>query len=194
MEPLRISGQVSLENGWRNVFLRWGAGHSRQRDEWASSTPLPLIPREQHVRKCKTRDRQRHRIPEQRRQPSLARCRAPHRNRHIRTDDQAAGLVRCVQAATHVVERAAVGRQRIGSFVEVFEGDVAGANRGQELAALPVDPGIANGAARVVPDNKAVPRHDFPQLSRVPGLQRTTSRCAAPGKRKSVIQERPELP
>jgi hypothetical protein len=36
------------------------------------------------------------------------------------------------------------------------EGDVAGANRGQQLVTLPVDAGVANGAARVVPDDEAV--------------------------------------
>jgi hypothetical protein len=63
-----------------------------------------------------------------------------------------------MQATTNVIERRVIGRQRIGLFIDVFEGDVAGADGGQQLVALPVNPGVANGAARVVPDNKAMER------------------------------------
>src|SRR6267142_7099003 len=48
---------------------------------------------------------------------------------------------------------------------------MARADGGQQLVALPVDAGITDGAARVVPDNKAMPRHD-----------------------RSIIEERPQLP
>src|SRR2546422_5231285 len=48
---------------------------------------------------------------------------------------------------------------------------MAGADDLKQLVALPVDAGIADGAARVVPDNKAMPRHD-----------------------RLVIEERPQLP
>lgn len=61
-----------------------------------------------------------------------------------------------MQAAAHVVERGAVSCQCIGFFVDVFEEDVAGADGGQQLVALPVDPGIANGATRVVPDDEVI--------------------------------------
>jgi hypothetical protein len=48
-----------------------------------------------------------------------------------------------------------VGSECIGFFVDVAEGDVADADGGEQLVALPVDPGVADGAARVVRDDEA---------------------------------------
>ena len=70
-----------------------------------------------------------------------------------------------VQAATHVVERSAIGCDRLGLFVDVLEHDAADANRRSELVALPVDPTVTNGATRVVPDNNATPGHGGPLAS-----------------------------
>jgi hypothetical protein len=55
---------------------------------------------------------------------------------------------------THVVERSAIGRNRIGLFVDILERDVVGTDRRNELVSLP---SITDEAARVVPDNKATP-------------------------------------
>jgi hypothetical protein len=65
-----------------------------------------------------------------------------------------------VQAATHVIERSAEGCERLGLFVDVLERDAADTNRRKQLVALPVDPTVTNGAARVVPDNKVTPGQD----------------------------------
>jgi hypothetical protein len=111
---------------------------------------LPLVPGEQEIREPvigKSRHRSHHRIAEQRRQPAVAGRYPPHRDRDIGADDRAAGFIGRVQAAAHVVDRGAIGRQRIGLFVDVFEGEGAGADGGQQLVALPVDAGVADGAA-----------------------------------------------
>jgi hypothetical protein len=60
-----------------------------------------------------------------------------------------------MQTAADVVEGGAMGSERLRLLVDVGEGKLAGAHGGEQLVALPVDPGIANGTARVVPDNKA---------------------------------------
>src|SRR5215208_6705615 len=53
------------------------------------------------------------------------------------------------RAPVKVIDRRAIGRQHVGPVVDVLEGDGAGANRGEQLVALPVDAGVADGAARV---------------------------------------------
>src|SRR4051794_40571411 len=45
----------------------------------------------------------------------------------------------------------------MGLFVDILEFNGAGTDCGQQPVALPVNAGVADGAARVVPDNKAMP-------------------------------------
>jgi hypothetical protein len=59
-----------------------------------------------------------------------------------------------MQAASDIVERRAKVRQRVGLLVDVLELDGTAAHRRQQLVALPVDAGIADGAAGVVPDGE----------------------------------------
>jgi hypothetical protein len=124
--------------------------------------PLPPVPRKQHIREAviaKARERQDYRIAEQRRQPALAGRQAPDCDHHVGADDEAAGLVGRVQAAADVVERGAEGGERLRFEIDVLEGDITRAHGGEQLVALPIDPGIADGTAGVVPDNKAMSRH-----------------------------------
>ena len=132
-----------------------------------------LVPGEQQVREAiigKARDRQHQRIAEQFRQETFARRDPPDRDRDIGADDEFAVFVGRVQAATHVVERSAIvatADERLRLLVDVLEGDAADANRRNELVALPVDATVADGAVRIVPDNKATPGHDFPFEMRI---------------------------
>jgi hypothetical protein len=124
--------------------------------------PLPLVPRKQHIGKAvigESRDRQQHRIAEQRGQPGFARRGAPDGDHHVGADEQAAGFIDRVKATADVVERGAMGGERFGLFVDVVEGDFAGADGGEELVALPVDAGVADGATRVVPDDQTGAGH-----------------------------------
>jgi hypothetical protein len=86
-------------------------------------------------------------------------------------NDQAAGLVGRMQAAADVVERGAVGGERIRLLVDVAKGDVSGADRVDELVALARDAGVANRAARVVPDNEAM---SGPRIKSGAGFRRKT--------------------
>jgi hypothetical protein len=96
-----------------------------------SPTPLPSIPGEQHVREAVVGEPgqgQHQAVAEQGCQPALARRHLPHRNRDVGADDQAAGLIGRMQAAADVVEGDAEASERVGLFVDVLEGNVAGAN------------------------------------------------------------------
>jgi hypothetical protein len=86
--------------------------------------PLPPVPGEQCICETivdKSRNWQHQRVAEQRCQPALARRRPPHRDGDIRADDQTACFVGRVRATTDVIERVAVGGQRIGLIVDVLE-------------------------------------------------------------------------
>src|SRR3954449_826500 len=64
-----------------------------------------------------------------------------------------------MQAAPDVVERGAKARQRIGLLVDIPEFDRARAHQREQLVALPVDAGIADRAAGVVPDGEVGTAH-----------------------------------
>src|ERR1700754_4610542 len=133
----------------------------------ALPAPLPPVPGEQQICEAiigEARDRQHRRIAEQRCQPAFAGRDPPDRNRDIGADDQAAGFVRCMQPAADGVERGAIRCQRLRLFIDVAERKLPGAHRGEQLVALPVDPGVANGTARVVPDDEAMLGHRSPAL------------------------------
>jgi hypothetical protein len=61
-----------------------------------------------------------------------------------------------MQATPDVVERGAKPRQRIGLLVDILEFDRPGAHQRQQLIALPVDAGVADGAAGVVVDGEVL--------------------------------------
>jgi hypothetical protein len=104
------------------------------------------------------RDRTHDRVAEERRQPVLAGSDAPDRDRNIGTDDEAAGFVGGMQATAHVLERRAMTGERLRIKIDVAKFDRSGLDRGNELVALAIDAGVANGAARVVPDHEALRR------------------------------------
>src|SRR5262249_21623437 len=93
-----------------------------------SPTPPPLIPGEQQIGKAivaKARHREHDRIAEQRRQPSLARRRAPDRDRDIGANDEPPRFIRRMQPPPHIIERCAIGGQRIRPRVDILERDAA---------------------------------------------------------------------
>jgi hypothetical protein len=59
-----------------------------------------------------------------------------------------------MQAPPDVVEAGAITRQRVRLLVDVLEFDAARTHHREQLVALPVDAGIADGAAGVVPDGE----------------------------------------
>ncbi len=127
-----------------------------------SPTAVPPVPGEQQVGEpviAKAREQQRHPVAEQRRQSPLPRRHPPQRNRDIRADDQAALLIGGMQAAPDIVDGHAITRQRVGLLVDVPEREGARANGGEQLVALPVDAGVADGAAGVVVDGEVGGRY-----------------------------------
>lgn len=133
-----------------------------------SPAPAPLIPGEQQIGKPvvdKPRERQRHAIAEQRSEPPLPRRQPPQRNRDIRADDEPSSFIGRMQAAPDVVERGTEVRQRIQLLVDVLELNNARAHQSQQLVALPVDAGVADGAAGLVVDGEIGSRHDRDQLT-----------------------------
>ena len=118
---------------------------------------LALVPGELAIGEAiikEARQRQHDPVAGKPRQPAFARRRAPQRDRDIGADDQPPALIGGVQAAADVVERGAVRRQRIRLIVDVAEFDRPGAHGVEQLVALPIDAGVADRAARVVPDDE----------------------------------------
>lgn len=66
-----------------------------------------------------------------------------------------------MQAPPDVIERSAEMRQRIGLLVDVPELDRPRAHQRQQLVALPVDAGVADGAAGVVVDGEVTTGHIY---------------------------------
>jgi hypothetical protein len=98
-------------------------------------------------------------MAEERGQPALARGQAPHLDRDIGADEEAAGVVCGMEASTHVLKRRAVGGQHVRREIDVAKGDRACLHRLDELVALASDAGAADRATRVVPDHEAWLRH-----------------------------------
>src|SRR5262249_57609114 len=71
------------------------------------------------------------------------------------------GVVRGMEASAHVLERRAVGGQRVRREIDVAKGDRACPYRLDELVALAGDAGAAHRATRVVPDHEAWLRHSL---------------------------------
>src|SRR6516165_10132844 len=144
-------------------------------------TPLPLVPGEQKIGETiieEARERQHRAVAKQGGDPALAGSCAPDRDCDIGADNEPALRVGRMQAATHVVERGAAGCKRIRLLVDVLEGDLARTDRREQLAALPVDAAVTDGAAGVVPDNKLMPGHfGLPHVK-----YRSDRRCASSNK------------
>jgi hypothetical protein len=68
-------------------------------------------------------------------------------------------LVGRVQSTADVLERCTVLRKRIRLEIDIAERDGARLHCIEELVALTIDAGIADGTARVVPDSEARRRH-----------------------------------
>src|SRR5262249_51620958 len=98
-------------------------------------------------------------VAEQRGKPALARSAAPEREQDVSADDDAARLVRGMKPATHVLERRTMGRQSLRLELDVAKLDGSALHCGNQLVALTIDAGVANGATRIVPDHQVLIRH-----------------------------------
>jgi len=84
--------------------------------------PFPSIPGEQDVRETvvsEPRHRQDSGITEERCEPTFAGCCPPDCDHHIRANQESTGFIGRVQAATHIIERGAIGSQRIRFIIDI---------------------------------------------------------------------------
>jgi hypothetical protein len=96
----------------------------------------------------------------------LAGRKPPDRYCNVGADEQSTGLVSSVEAATNVIERAAVSRERVRREIYIAECDRARLYDIHKLSALTIDARVADRTARIVPDDKLRRGHEprYPQL------------------------------
>src|SRR5713226_3950585 len=120
-----------------------------------SFAPVPGVEEIGEAVVDQARDGPHDRIAEERGEPALAGCQAPDRDRDIGADEKAPGVVRGMEAPAHVLERRAMGRERLRLEIDVAKRDRSCLDRGDEPVALAIDAGVADGTASIVPDHEA---------------------------------------
>ncbi|CDX24250.1 hypothetical protein MPLB_430022 [Mesorhizobium sp. ORS 3324] len=120
----------------------------------AALAPVPGVEQVGEAVIGKARQRQRDRVAEECRQPAFARRHPPDCDRNVGADQQPAPGVGRMQPAPNVLQRGAVSGQHRRLGIDVPELDAAGFDRFNQPPPLAPDAGIANRAARVVPDRQ----------------------------------------
>src|SRR5712664_3947760 len=114
------SAMIPAVSRWwpRTVLISSSTHHSPM-----PFTPVPGVKQVGEAVIDEARDRPHDWVAEERRQPALARRRAPDRDRDVGADDEAALFIRGVEPATDILERGAVGRERPRLQIDVAEFD-----------------------------------------------------------------------